>query len=171
MLGPPVEIVHEHRDPLDVGGRNAGTGRRPLGRAVGQQGLELVEADRVPLDVVAVDQAVARDHVHQPEREGGVGAGPWLEVDVRARSGRRLDRVDDNDGAPQSGADEGCSDVTTPGQPVQEETNPPTQPNTAAAGRGGEGRPDDGAWLLIVVLAGALAAFVMATPARSRKRQ
>jgi hypothetical protein len=79
--------------------------------------------------------------------------------------------VDDNDGAPESGADEVCSDVTTPGQQVQEETNPPTQPNTAAVSRGGEGRPDDGAWLLIVVLAVALGAFVMATPARSRKRQ
>jgi uncharacterized repeat protein (TIGR01451 family) len=76
--------------------------------------------------------------------------------------------VDDNEGAPESGADEVCSHVNTPGQQVKPE---PTLPNTAAATNRGEGRPDDGAWLLIVGLAVALAAFVMAAPQRSRKRR
>jgi uncharacterized repeat protein (TIGR01451 family) len=76
--------------------------------------------------------------------------------------------VDDNDGAAESGAAEVCSEVTTPGQQVQDL---PTEPNTATAIRGGEGRPGDGAWLLIVILAVALGAFVMVTPARSRKRR
>jgi len=79
--------------------------------------------------------------------------------------------VDDNEGAPESGADSVCSHVSTPGQQVQEETNAPTEPNTATAMKGGAGRPDGGAWLLIVGLAIALAAFVMATPQRSRKRR
>jgi uncharacterized repeat protein (TIGR01451 family) len=79
--------------------------------------------------------------------------------------------VDDHEGAPERGADAVCSDVTTPGQAVQEETSKPTEPNTAAAVQGGEGRPDNGAWLLIVGLAIALGAFVMATPQRSRKRR
>ena len=79
--------------------------------------------------------------------------------------------VDDNDGAAESGAAEVCSDVTTPGQQVQEETTKPTEPNTATGLRGGESRPDGSAWLLIVILAFALGAFVVVTPARSRKRQ
>jgi len=77
--------------------------------------------------------------------------------------------ADDNGGAPESGADAVCDDVTTPGQQVKEETNPPTQPNTASTVSGAASRPADGSWLLIVALAIALAAFVMATPQRGRK--
>jgi uncharacterized repeat protein (TIGR01451 family) len=78
--------------------------------------------------------------------------------------------VDDNDGAAESGADEACDDVTTPGQQVQDFTNPPTQPNTATVERGRESSPAGGSWLLILGLAIALGAFVMATPQRGRKR-
>ena len=74
--------------------------------------------------------------------------------------------VDDNEGAPESGADSVCSHVTTPGQQVL-----PTLPNTASATGGAKGRPAGGAWLLIVGLAIALGAFVVATPQRSRKRK
>jgi uncharacterized repeat protein (TIGR01451 family) len=79
--------------------------------------------------------------------------------------------VDDKEGAAESGADEVCDDVTTPGQQVQEETNPPTQPNTASVEGHGNSSPAGGSWLLILGLAIALAAFVMVTPQRGRKRQ
>src|SRR6185436_17689561 len=134
----------------------------------------------VTLHDVVVTDAQVTDLVCTPETPVDLAPGETIECtashtttqdDLDAGFYFNQACVDDNDGAPQSGADEVCSDVTTPGQQVQEETNPPTQPNTAAVGRGGEGRPDDGAWLLIVVLAVALGAFVMATPARSRKRQ
>jgi len=80
--------------------------------------------------------------------------------------------ADDGMGDGEVGADEVCDDVSTPGQEVLVETDVPTQPNTASVGQtSGTSRPADNAWLLIVGLAIALGAFVMATPARGRKRR
>jgi uncharacterized repeat protein (TIGR01451 family) len=80
--------------------------------------------------------------------------------------------ADDGMGDGEVGADEVCDDVSTPGQEVLVETDVPTQPNTASVAQSrGTSRPADNAWLLIVGLAIALGAFVMATPARGRKRR
>ncbi|HTK44088.1 MAG TPA: hypothetical protein VL749_01890, partial [Patescibacteria group bacterium] len=92
-----------------------------------------------------------------------------VQADLDAGFYKNVACADDDQGAPESGADAVCDDVTTPGQEVKEETSPPTQPNTASTVSGATSRPADGSWLLIVGLAIALAAFVMATPQRGRK--
>ena len=52
------------------------------------------DADRVALDVVAVLQAVAEDHVHHAQGQRGVGAGQEGQVLVRLLGGARAEGID-----------------------------------------------------------------------------
>jgi uncharacterized repeat protein (TIGR01451 family) len=77
--------------------------------------------------------------------------------------------ADDGMGDGEVGADPVCDEVQTPGQELQEETDAPSLPDTAASGlRGTSNGPGDGAWVLIVGLAIALSLVVFMTPARKR---
>ena len=64
-----------------------------------QQRLEFLPADGVASDEVAVDQAVAPEHVEQREGEGRVAAGERLQVQVGGLGRLGADRVDDDFGA------------------------------------------------------------------------
>jgi uncharacterized repeat protein (TIGR01451 family) len=79
--------------------------------------------------------------------------------------------VDDAEGAPETGADEVCDEVNTPGQELEEETHVPTQPPTDSAIGGDPGRPSDAAWLLVIGLALALGGIVLMTPSRRRSKR
>ena len=71
------------REALDVGLGKAGDLGDPRRREARQHlGFEPVEADRVRRDVVAVDQPVAHQDVHDPERQRRVGADADLQVPV-----------------------------------------------------------------------------------------
>ena len=94
-----------------------------------------------------------------------------VQADLDAGFYKNVACADDMEGAPESGADAVCDDAVTPGQEVKHETPQPTQPNTAASVSGEQSSPANGSWLLIVGLAIALAAFVVATPQRGRKRR
>ncbi|MEO8273270.1 MAG: DUF11 domain-containing protein, partial [Chloroflexota bacterium] len=74
--------------------------------------------------------------------------------------------VDDGEG----GAAEVCDDVTTFGDETGGETILPTLPNTAGSTPQGGSRPEEAAWLLLVILGMVLAGIVALTPARRRKR-
>ena len=59
----------------DVVGRDAGDRGDPFRRIVRRARLELVEAERVFLHVVVIDEILRDDHVHHAQRERAVGAG------------------------------------------------------------------------------------------------
>jgi uncharacterized repeat protein (TIGR01451 family) len=113
-----------------------------------------------PVDSLAVDAEIHCTATHTVTQED-LDAGFYFNEAC----------TDDGMGDGEVGANPVCDDVTTPGQQVQEETNPPTQPNTASTVSGEQSQPANGSWLLIVGLAIALAAFVMATPQRGRKQR
>jgi uncharacterized repeat protein (TIGR01451 family) len=82
--------------------------------------------------------------------------------------------ADDGNGDGDTGADEVCDDVTVFGQQAGGETDAPSQipsqpPTDGQLGGNGSG-PGSGGWLFIVILATGLAALVIVTPNRSRKR-
>src|SRR6185295_13132346 len=77
--------------------------------------------------------------------------------------------ADDEMGQPEMGAAPVCDNVTNFGQMVKQETNPPTQPNTAADNLGAPSSPSNGSWLLILAFATLLASVVLATPRRGRQ--
>ena len=58
---------------------------------------ELVEAERVRGDVVAILEPSLEQHVHHPERERGVGAGANRDPLVALRGGARSNRIDGDD--------------------------------------------------------------------------
>ena len=64
-------------------GVEAGDGRGVRGRPFLRPLAQRLGADRVPLDVVAVFQAVAEDHVHHAQGQRGIGAGQQRQVLVR----------------------------------------------------------------------------------------
>ena len=53
-----------------------------------------LESQRVARDVVAIDQIVANQHVHEPERERGIGAGQQRNMLVAFLRGERAIRID-----------------------------------------------------------------------------
>ena len=57
----------------------------------------MVETDRVRNHVLAIDEPVARQDVHDTERQGRVGADPDLQMPVGELRGAALARVDDDD--------------------------------------------------------------------------
>ena len=75
-------------------GVEAGDGRgargRPLRRALAQR----LGADGVALDVVAVLEAVAEDHVHHAQGQRGVGTRQQRQVLVRLLRGARAEGID-----------------------------------------------------------------------------
>jgi uncharacterized repeat protein (TIGR01451 family) len=77
--------------------------------------------------------------------------------------------TDDGNGDGNVGALPVCDDVTVFGQQTGGETDIPSQPPTDGLGRGGSG-PQGGAWLLVIVLGAILAAAVVITPERVRRR-
>ena len=78
--------------------------------------------------------------------------------------------ADDGMGDGEVGADPVCDEVQTPGQEVEDETNPPTLPPTDAISGDSNSAPSNGAWLLVLGLAVALSSLVFMTPARKRSR-
>ena len=100
----------EVRRALDVGRRHAGRALAPLGRAVGERRLELVEAGRVVGEERPVGHAVADEDVQQREGERRVGAGERLQVQVGALRGPGRDRVDRRRSCPAPRASQ-CSSV------------------------------------------------------------
>ena len=86
------------RETLDIGLGEAGDLGDARRREARQHlGFEPVEADRVRRDVVAIDQTVARQDVHDPERQRRIGADADLQVPVGLPRGAALARVDDDD--------------------------------------------------------------------------
>ena len=79
--------------------------------------------------------------------------------------------ADDGMGDGEVGANPVCDDVSTPGQEVEEETSPPTQPPTDSVLGDDNSAPGGSAWLLILGLAISLSALVFMTPARARSRR
>jgi hypothetical protein len=72
MLEPPSTIMAgRDRARVDAGHRGG-----PLGSVRRDVGGERVEADGVPRHELAVVEALRDQHVHDPEREGRVGARP-----------------------------------------------------------------------------------------------
>jgi uncharacterized repeat protein (TIGR01451 family) len=78
--------------------------------------------------------------------------------------------ADDGMGDGEVGADPVCDEVQTPGQEVEEETSPPTQPPTDAIAGDSNSAPSNGAWILVLGLAIVLSTVVFMTPARKRSR-
>ena len=60
-------------------------------------GFEPLEAGRVGRDIAAIDQAVAHQNVHDPERQSGVAADADLQVPIGLARGAAFARVDDDD--------------------------------------------------------------------------
>ncbi len=83
------------RKTLDVGLGEAGDRGDARRRKPGQHlGFEPVEPGRVRRDVVAIDQPVARQDVHDPERQRRVGADADLQMPVSLPRGAALARID-----------------------------------------------------------------------------
>lgn len=80
-----------------VGERDVAHLRDLLRRVALELLLQLVEADGVGVDVVAVDPAVPHDLVQQPVHQHHIGAGPGCEVHGGRARHRRLPRVDADD--------------------------------------------------------------------------
>ena len=80
--------------------------------------------------------------------------------------------TDDENGALETGAAPACDDVTVFGQKVEGFTPPPTftQPPTDGPEGGSTSRPADFVWYAVLSLMGALAALVVLSPARGRRR-
>ena len=102
-------VAYARASSTDLVGCDAGQLGDPLGRVGGGTLAELVEPDRVPVEVVGVVEPLREDHVHQAERERGVGARPRAHVPVGRPGRARLDRVDHHDpgAAPPRLGDEG----------------------------------------------------------------
>ena len=85
------------RQPLDVGRRHAGD-RGDAGGIEARQhlALEAVEPERLPREIVAIAEAVAREHVHEAERQCRVAADVHAHVPVRALRGLAAPRLDDH---------------------------------------------------------------------------
>ena len=89
--------VHR-RELLDVGDGKSGDLGRPRRRELRQDlALDLVEAQRVLGDVVAVGALVAHQDVHEAERQGGIGADPDRQVEVGRLGAARAARIDHDD--------------------------------------------------------------------------
>ena len=73
------------REPLDIGlGKAGDLGDARRRKARQHLGFEPVEAERVRGEIVAVDQPVAHQDVHDPERQRRVGADADRQVPVGA---------------------------------------------------------------------------------------
>ena len=69
------------------------SGRRELRQDLA---LDLVEAQRVLGDVVAVGELVAHQDMHHAERKGGIGADPDRQIEVGSLGATRAARIDDD---------------------------------------------------------------------------
>ena len=86
------------RQPLDVGRRHAGDRGHAGGIEARQHlALEALEPERLPREIVAIAEAVAREHVHEAERQGGVAADVHAHVPVRALRRLAAPRLDDHE--------------------------------------------------------------------------
>jgi len=85
------------RQRLDVGHRDAGDLGNAFGRIVRGARLQLLEAERVFLHVIVIDQPLGDDDVHHAQRERAVGARLDGHVPVRLFGGARAHGVDDHD--------------------------------------------------------------------------
>ena len=91
-------VAVQGRELLDVGDGEAGDLGRARRRELRQHlALDLVEAQRVNVDVVEVGETVAHQDVHDAERQGGVGADPDGQVEVGGAGAARAARVDHDD--------------------------------------------------------------------------
>ena len=81
----------------DIAGGKPGDPGHPVRVEAGRAGFQILVADCVVLDIVAVDQVLGDDHVDHAERERRVGAGPDREMPVRLPGGAGGDRIDDHD--------------------------------------------------------------------------
>ena len=77
-------------------GRHAGDALAPFRGAALQQRLELLPPDRARAQQPVVEQAVTADHMRDRERQRGVAAGEWLQVQIGLMRGGGPDRVDDD---------------------------------------------------------------------------
>ena len=78
--------------------RDRDTGERAQVREIAcrDRRLHLFPAEHMRRDEVLIDETVATDHVKQRKRQRRVAAGKGLQMNIRLRSGRRTDRVDDD---------------------------------------------------------------------------
>ena len=98
---------HDSRSLADQLGRDAGLRIGPLGRARRNLRLEVLEAEAVLLDVLAIVEAFRDDHVHPREQQREVGARLHRQVVLRlARGDREAGVGDDDRGAGSDGVSE-----------------------------------------------------------------
>ena len=94
----PLRGAIDMRETLDVGlGEARDFGNARGGEAGQHLGFELVEPGRVRRDIVAIDQTVARQDVHDPERQRGIGADADLQMPVSLPRSAALAWIDDDD--------------------------------------------------------------------------
>ncbi len=82
------------RELLDLGGRDAAEPRHTLRVELAGTRGERIEAQRVALDVVAVEPAFAHQHMHHAECKGAVRARQQRDVLVALLSRQRTVRID-----------------------------------------------------------------------------
>lgn len=98
----------------DLGERHVAGTREVVQRKRAQAFDQLVKADGVAVDVVVVDQFFVDNHLHQGQREGGVGGGANKEVLVAdARRAGAIGVDGDNLGAAASGLQRPAPDMHT----------------------------------------------------------
>ena len=86
-----AECAREIDDHLFLDAANLGRARR---RVLCGARLQLIEAERVGVDVCAVDQVFADQYVDHGERERGIGAGFERDMLMTFFSGQRAIRID-----------------------------------------------------------------------------
>ena len=77
-LGRTVET----REFADRRGRNAAHAFGPFGRFVGDMGFERFGAARIARHVIAVGEAFGEQHMHDAQRQGGVGARLYHQMQI-----------------------------------------------------------------------------------------
>ena len=90
-------LTDQAGEALDRLDREAGDRRRPLRRAGGEMGLQLVGYVGVFRQIVAVGVAVAEEHVHDGAGERRIGAGAQDQRDIGLFHRRGAIDVDDGD--------------------------------------------------------------------------
>ena len=93
-----ARLAVEMGKPHEIGRGDAGDGRHPLGREAREHlALDLVEAERLPGEVVAVGEPVPREHVHEAEGQGGVRPHLDAQIPVGPLGRRAPARLDDDE--------------------------------------------------------------------------
>ena len=86
----------EARRLFDQPRRHAGDRLAPFGRAGIERRLDLLPAQRMAVQIVAVEQAFAADDMQQREGQRGIAAGEGLEMEIGRRCRGMADRIDDD---------------------------------------------------------------------------